>query len=215
MYEKRKIVAVFGGTFDPPHLGHLSMLDAAFSAGVVDKAVVVPAARPPHKAAEPAADFEDRLEMARLMGEGVSGKVAVSDIESRLDSDGPTYTFETMAALETEMPGVELRFLIGGDSLVALHTWFKARGIVERWGVVTVPRRGEGDGSEATERVLAENWSPEIASRLLESILPCGMEDVSSSAVRRLLAEGKDASVFLQPAVSAYIKRKGLYKCRK
>jgi nicotinate-nucleotide adenylyltransferase len=143
------------------------------------------------------------------------GKTSVLDIESKIGGDGPSYTFDTMAALGRSFPDADLRFLIGGDSLSTLHSWRKAREIVDRWGVITVPRRGTGDGSEATERVLRENWPPEIASRLLESILPCGMMDVSSSEVRRLLAEGGDASASLPPPILEYIERKGLYKCRK
>ena len=191
------------------------MLDAAFSAGGVDEALVVPAARPPHKASAPAAGFSERVEMARIMGGLASGNVSVLDIESRIGGGGPTYTFDTMLALEGDFSDAVLRFLIGGDSLASLHTWFKAGEIVDRWGVITVPRRGEGDGSEATEKVLTEKWPPAIASKLLESILPCGMMDVSSSEVRRLLAEGGDASAFLPPAILEYIERKGLYKCRK
>jgi len=211
------VLAVFGGTFDPPHSGHVSMLDAALSVGGVDGVLVVPSARPPHKASAPSASYSDRLAMSRLMSEFFGRGVCVSDIEGRMSTgEVLSYTFDTLEALELEYPGVELRFLIGGDSLAALHTWFKADEIVARWGVLTVPRSdSEGVRSSGLEFVLRENWPLGIASKLVDSILSCEKVDISSSLVRARLEGGEDVSALLPPSVLSYIEKKGLYKCRK
>ena len=209
-------LAVFGGTFDPPHVGHAAIVDSVLSGGWADSVVLVPAARPPHKTSRPVADFPDRMEMTRLMAESISSqrgwssaRVSVSDVESRL-GEGPTYTHNMMLALDREFDGVELLLLVGGDSLGMLHSWHAAREIAERWRVLTFPRAG-GD-AHSLEKVVRENWPSAVASRLLDSILPFEMVDVSSSMIRGCFQEDGDAaSAYLLREVWDYIKRKGLY----
>ena len=213
---KSGVVAVFGGTFDPPHVGHAAIVDAVLSGGWADSLILVPAARPPHKMRPPAADFADRLEMTGVLAHAVvekhgwgSGDVSVSDVESRL-GDGPTYTLKMMSALEKELAGAELALLVGGDSLAMLHSWRNAREIVKRWRVLTFPRIGADTAS--LEQVVRENWPSAVASRLLDSILPFRMVDVSSSMIRDCLRNGGDVSTLILGGVLEYIERKGLYK---
>ena len=212
----RRTTAVFGGTFDPPHIGHASLVDAVLSGGWADSVVLVPAARPPHKTRPPVADFADRLEMTGVMARAVSEKhgrgaerVSVSEVEAGL-GDGPTYTYNMMSALEGELDGAELALLLGGDSLAMLHSWRNAREIAERWRVLTFPRAGAD--TTTLEQVVRENWPSAVASRLLDSILPFEMVDVSSSLIRDSLRDGGDVSALMPEGVLDYIERKGLYK---
>jgi nicotinate-nucleotide adenylyltransferase len=179
-------IGVFGGQFDPPHNGHLAVVRAAGRQLGLDRLLVVPAARPPHRP-EPATSAEVRYELARAAFAAEPG-VEVSRIE--LDRDGPSYTVDTLVGLSA--PGRTLCLIVGADQLAALDSWERPDRVRELATIVVAARPGAPrvDGVE----VLA-----------MEPV------EASSSEVRERVAHGEDVSELVPAAVAAAIAREGLY----
>ncbi len=198
-------VAFFGGTFDPPHLGHLGEARAALTQGAADLVLFVPAYAPPHKPGRRIAPFEDRVRMLEAALENESG-MAISRIEAELRLV-PSYTVKIMAELARRHPDWQLKLLIGGDSLAQLHDWYRAEELVRRWDVITFPRRGETpDLAE-----LARQWPPELAEKLAAGILQGEFFEISSTMIRKKLANGENPATVIPEKVWLYIKQHRLY----
>lgn len=186
-------LGVFGGSFDPIHKGHVAAAVSVLAARGLDRLLLVPAARPPHKEGCEA-PFEDRLAMARLAAEGHPG-LEVSGIEG--ERAGRSYTFDTLEALERLHPDAVWELLVGADMLADLPRWHRAEELLARVEVVAFRKPG---------------WDPPAPPSI-----PChwveipGIE-VSATEVRRRLAAGLDVAGLLNPCVFAYIRSKGLYR---
>jgi nicotinate-nucleotide adenylyltransferase len=201
--------AVFGGSFDPPHEGHMMLARAVLGRNLAEHLVFVPAWHPPHKKQKPVASFADRLGMLRAAA-GDSRLVSVSDIERRMRKN-PSFTFDTMEALEAENPDDELLLLIGSDSLLDLHSWFRAADIVRKWKILSYPR----PGSEVGVRELDMHWPPEIARRLADGIMPSeGLSPLASSQIRYNISACGNFDG-LPDAVRDFIVVRKLYKSKK
>ncbi|MCK5845518.1 MAG: nicotinate (nicotinamide) nucleotide adenylyltransferase [Victivallales bacterium] len=210
-----KRILVFGGTFDPPNNGHISLVSGVLRAELADGVVFVPALRPPHKPFGVSAKFADRAIMLRMAVDAaaeLSGRTIVSELEAER-SDSPSYTYDTMLELSSRMPDDELILLIGADSLINLHTWREARKLVEKWSLLTFPRDAAVSGSEKVFYTLRSNWPEEVVAELMDSILNFSVIDISSSDIRKRLANGDldSAERFLPSNVFEYIKTKGVY----
>ena len=178
-------IGVFGGQFDPPHNGHLAVVRAATKQLGLDRVLVVPSARPPHRPA-PATPAETRYRLAQAAFAGEPG-VEVSRIE--IDRDGPGYTAKTLEALSG--PDRELYLILGADQLAALESWNRPSGYGA--GPAAVAARPGAPPADAAARLVMEPV------------------DVSSSALRRLIGEGADVSTMVPAAVADAIARQGLY----
>ncbi|MBI4604353.1 MAG: nicotinate (nicotinamide) nucleotide adenylyltransferase [Planctomycetes bacterium] len=200
-------LGVLGGSFNPVHAGHIAMALAARKAHGLDRVLLVPSARPPHKR-EDLAPAEDRFEMVRLAVEGFEGLEA-SRIE--LDRPGPSYTVDTLEELRRLHPGVELFFILGEDSIPELPTWRRADRILEIARVVAVNRPGcaaafrPQDFPRVPAAVLARLEADRVA------MPPCPAE---SRRVRELLRQGLPAGQHVPAKVSEHIRRRGLYRER-
>ena len=205
----RSVTAFFGGSFDPPHLGHLALAHAALAAGVCDRVLWVPAYSPPHKRTSERAPFADRLAMVELMIRDEPRMVS-SDIEQRLALD-PSYTIDVMAALEREEPDTTFILLVGGDSLLDLHLWYRAGELVNRYFVVTYPR---SDPAEVRARISAV-WPRETAEKLLSGVLDGKIFEISSTEIKKKMAKFPGRSDInsgaLADAVIEYCRRRRLY----
>lgn len=215
MVDKRKRTLVFGGTFNPPHKGHVSLVSDVLDAGYADSVIFVPALRPPHKTHGNPADFSDRVEMLRLAIEADSslvGRASISELEAER-VDRLSYTYETMLELSSRMPNSDLILLIGADSLLTLHSWYKARELVENWSLLTFPRGSLLRGTASVLDSLRGNWPESIALKLFDTILNCTVFDVSSTEIREAFAvnDFKKAERFLPTKMYDYIKLKGIY----
>ena len=179
-------IGVFGGQFDPPHNGHLAVVRAARDQLGLDRVLIVPSARPPHRPA-PATPAEARYRLAQSAFAG-EPRVEVSRIE--LDRDGPGYTAETLEALAG--PGRDLYLILGADQLAAMASWHRPERVRELARIAVAGRRGSppADGAAQLE---------------LEPV------DVSSSAVRRMIGEGEDVGSMVPAAVAEAIARHRLY----
>lgn len=202
-------LALFGGSFDPPHLGHVAMVQAVLAGGHADWVLVAPALHPPHKPGVALASFPHRLAMLRLAMAALAGAEVVA-IEN-VPGGQPSYTIVTLARLAAQHPGDELLLLIGGDSLRQLHTWHRAAELVARWPVLTYPRPGVA----ITAAELSQHWPEATARRLAETVLVGPANPVSATALRAALA-APDAQPqladLLPPGVGEYIRTHGLYR---
>ena len=188
MEEMKTVAAVFGGSFDPPHMGHLQVMTAATSLDKAQEIIVVPAARHPFGKGE--ASYEDRLEMCRRMtGVFPGGRAFVSDIEMRLKLSGRT--LDTIEALTAEFPDRRLSLLIGADILRERDKWYRFDDIEKLVSFIVIGRNG----------VLPDGKY---------EILPA-VSELSSTQVRDKLKRGEDCSNMLPAPILEYIKEKGLY----
>jgi nicotinate-nucleotide adenylyltransferase len=190
-------IGVFGGTFDPPHVGHLLAAVDAFEALSLDKLIFVPAAVQPLKSSAPAsASAEDRLEMVRC-AVGDDPRFEVSAVE--IQRAGLSYTVDTLEALAVESPGATFFLILGMDAFSALDLWKSPDRIRELATIAVLSR--EETGREA-----------EIGS--MEGVTLVGMRriDVSSSEVRGRLRDGKAIRGFVTESVERYIATADLYR---
>ena len=202
-------IGVYGGTFNPPHLGHLTAARSVFELLNLDLLLLIPAGLPPHKelpAGSPTP--EQRLEMTRLAGEqlGLGDKVRTLDIE--LERGGRSFTSDTLAQLREQYPDSELWLLMGTDMFLTLQTWHEPEKILSLAGVAAFGRTEE-DTEElfSAQRDYLYRTYPQ--ARIFTLTLP-GVIDVSSTELREKLAKGQGANL-LAPAVYGYILREGLY----
>jgi nicotinate-nucleotide adenylyltransferase len=186
-------VGIFGGTFDPPHLGHwLACVDAA-EALALDQVVWVPAAQQPLKTGAVAmSSAEHRLAMTALMVQG-DERCRVDAVE--LDRGGLSFTVETLRAFRARHPGAALFLLLGRDAAALLPKWREPEAVRELAEVVVLTRGGES--VELPDGVRA------IATRRV---------DISATEIRARVAAGRSIRGFVPDAVAAYIAAHGLYR---
>ena len=205
-------IGIFGGTFNPPHLGHLAAARAAIGALGLDKLLIVPAAVPPHKElSEDAPAPRRRLAMAAKLADALllPDKVEASGLE--LDRTGKSYTSDTLEALRKQYPEAELWLLMGRDMFLTLDQWHHAADIVARAGICAFGRSGEdGQAVFAPYLEFLEETFPDARVEIID--VP-GLVDISSTRLRELLAEEKGAE-YLPPSVYGYILMNGLYGTR-
>ncbi len=200
-------VCLFGGSFDPPHLGHRAMAEAALEKGGVDKVVVIPAARSPLKEKGHSASPEERLAMVRLAFQDLE-RVEVSDEEIR--RGGTSWTVETVRAWkEKSPPGTEIFWLLGSDSLPHLPQWKEVHQLFSLCRFLVVPR--PGFPRKVLEDLRGALAPGEIGS-LEEGFLEVPPVPISSTEVRRRLREGLPLEGLVPPALEEWIRRKGLYR---
>ncbi len=204
-------IGIYGGTFNPPHLGHMMAAITAVWALKLDKLLLIPAGLPPHKAlSEDAASAEHRLAMTRLAGEQIvldsGATVEVSDME--IMRGGRSYTVDTLEALKAQHPDDELFLLMGTDMFLTFQTWREPERIVKYAGLCAFGR-SEKDTKELfapQEKFLREKY-PE--SSITTLVLP-NLVEISSTKLRAMLSRG-GAEKFLSPQIYGYILREGLY----
>lgn len=206
MQSGRRRIGIYGGTFDPPHLGHISAAADFLKQCCLDMLYVMPVNIPPHKAAA-SAEPAQRLEMLRLIfseaaDSASDGRICVSDFE--MCQPGKSYTVITLRHFRKEG---ELFLLVGTDMFMTLDTWYLAQEIF-RLATIVYVRRGSGE----CEAELAERgrfYERTYAAKVLP--LRHVPFEVSSTEIRELLTDGKDTSAYLPASVAEYIKIHGLY----
>lgn len=193
-------LGVFGGTFDPPHVGHLLAAVDAVEALTLDRLLFVPAAQQPLKVGCESAAPEHRLAMARLLA-GDDPRFGVDPIE--IDRAGLSYTVDTLGELARRLPGAELFFLVGADALATFPRWREPRRVLELARLVVL-RRASDDVELPTVMREAPGREPIVlASRRV---------DVSSTEVRARVRAGLSIRGFVPDAVAAYVAEARLYR---
>jgi nicotinate-nucleotide adenylyltransferase len=194
-------LGLFGGTFDPIHLGHLILAEQCRESCGLDRVWFVVAGSPPHKQGE-RTPVSLRLEMVRI---AVAGHPAfeVCDLEAR--RPGPHYSIETLELVHRERPDDRLFFLIGADSLVDLPTWRDPSGIARLATIVVVNRPGIAEVDEAS----LPDFGPASHKLLSIPIPPIG---IASHDLRRRVAEGRSIRYMVPRGVEAFIDNQNLYR---
>ncbi len=197
-------VGMYGGSFDPPHAGHIRDAAQAAQALGLERLVLIPVAVAPHKAAHTdAASGADRLAMLALSVAHTPG-LEVSDLELR--RQGPSYTVDTLEQLRQAYPGQELVLLMGTDMFLSFGSWYRA-GDICTMARLAVMRRGD-PGEQPKLLAQKQALERELGARV--SLVDNAPLAVSSTQVRRLLAF-RCAGEYLMPGVEAYIRERGLY----
>ena len=196
-------LGIFGGTFDPPHVGHLILAMEAYDQLNLDKVLWVLTPNPPHKIGQPITPANARLRM-------VSASIAADPVFelSRVDIDrhGPHYVRETVYLLHQQYPEAELVFLMGGDSLHDLPTWHEPQEFIrecDRLGVMH--RVGEKINLDLLESVF-----PGISLKV--EFIEAPILEISSKKIRQLVSQGKPYRYYLLPNVYEIIQSSGLYR---
>ncbi len=199
-------VGIYGGTFDPVHVGHLILAEQAREQVRLDEVWFVPAYRPPQKEGQTVTRFEQRVEMLAL---AIAGNPAFRIDELEKERAGPSYTVETLAELHRRHPGTTFLLVIGGDSLADLPNWYDPRGIVAQAALAVMARPGVPllSAAELRRRLGLPPDSP-LGLELVQAPLI----DVSSRDLRRRVAEGRSIRYCVPRAVEVYIHDKGLYR---
>ena len=213
------VIAVFGGTFDPPHWGHIRAAEAVRDRLGVDEVWLVPAAIPPHRRIPPAVSASERLELVRVAIHGRAGLVA-SGIE--LEREGPSFTVDTLDRLACRRPRpapgeAPLLFVTGSDAFREIRTWSRYVQLLERHPVV-VHRRAGCPIPEALaalpvrfrDRVTSDLGAPLIPPRIFTMDTP--LPDAASRAIRECIRTGQPVDHAVPPAVALKIARAGSYR---
>ncbi len=203
-------MAILGGTFDPPHRGHLELAERVVQMGLCDEVMFVPCGNPPHKNGEILTSSQDRLEMLRLAIEA-NPAFSYSDIE--LQREGrKSYTFDTMQILSKTFPDCQLFFLMGMDCLKDLHQWHRASELAQQFDFIIYPRPGVRPPEKYE---LVPHFGVLNTEKLKKSVVAGAdlpMWDISSSDLRQARSHGGDLGAWVPPEVWAYICGHHLYE---
>lgn len=203
--ENRRI-ALFGGTFDPIHLGHTTVAAEAREHIGAERIIFVPAKRSPLKGFSPEASDADRLTMIALAIAG-KGYFELSDYE--LQKPAPSYTLETVRRFQADYGrGTAIHWLLGADSIGDLPYWHRIIELIDQCNLSTMYRAGcePPDFSKFTEI-----WGLQRVEKLQRDVIPTSLIDISSTEIRNRLAAGRDVNDMLHPTVADYIRKHHLY----
>jgi len=200
-------IGLFGGTFDPIHIGHLISARAVAERLGLDQLILIPSAKPPHKHAEVVAEATDRLEMVRL---AIADEQAFELSDCEIRRAGPSYTIETVQQFRDRFgTEVELYWIIGADSLAELSVWHRIAEVAELCQIVTARRCGfeSPDLSPLTDLL-----GPQQIKRLEAGLLSTPLIDISATQIRRRVGKRLSIRWLVPPAVAEYIAQRGLYR---
>lgn len=192
---------IFGGAFNPPHVGHAAIAREAADYLKLRRLLVIPSFESPHKQTK-LMPFEDRAEMCRRAFSDIGGKceVEICDIERRMG--GVSYTINTIRELKKIYPDSEFYLIIGSDMLFTFREWFRYESILKECRVCAVPRSGDS----MTDMM-------EFATEMGRvRVIPADIPGVSSTEIRERIAQGQSLEGLVSESVAEYIAEKGLYK---
>ncbi len=196
-------VGILGGTLDPVHNGHIEIALAAMDALKLDRVLLMPAGDPPHKKRR--TDKWARMRMTEIAAAEHENLFA-SDVEIR--RMGTTYTVDTLTALSVEQPEVEWTYIVGADTLNALDSWKEFPRVARLCAFAAVARPGYDQAlTELRARAITECYGTRV------EILPVSGPKISSTQVRKRVAEGRPIDDIVPAGVAEYIRRNGLYLC--
>ena len=197
------LLGIFGGTFDPPHLGHLILATEAHQQLSLTRLLWVLTPDPPHKPAVPILPLAHRLVMLQL---AISGDADFELSRLEMDRPGPHYALDTLNLLAEQNPGAEMVYLMGGDSLRDLPTWHRPADLLSACRYLGVMRRpGDSIDLPALEAIL-----PGITSKV--RFVEAPLLEIASHEIRQRIAEGHPFRYYLPSSVYEYILEHNLYR---
>lgn len=197
-------IGILGGTFNPPHLGHIYMAKMAAADFSLDKVILLPVGSPPHKKDISIADSMHRLNMLEII-KGDDPNLVISDIE--IKRQGYTYTVDTLTALSETIKNAVFYYLIGEDTLYELETWKNYKTVFSMTEFICIPRPGK-DNRDIKEKLkyFKNKYNKTIA------LSPHTGPDISSTEIRRLISLGKDTDGLIPEQLRRYIDDNKLYR---
>ena len=218
-------IGLFGGTFNPVHLGHLRAALEVRQGFELDEIYLIPAALPPHKVPVELASAADRLEMLRL-AIGADTGLKVSDVE--LNRSGPSFTIDTVHHFRQTLPAeIRLHLILGLDAFLEFDTWKSFNELLAQIPFIVINRPGEGSAAGgvpwkimddyifskvSSEYTFSFSRSAYLASKRQPIyVLEIAALDISSTMIRRRIGEGRPIDNLVPQKVADYIRTKGLY----
>jgi len=192
-------LAVFGGTFDPVHVGHLVLAQELVDQQAAERVLFVPAGIPPHKAGEPVTPPEHRLAMVRL---AIRGNAAFDASAMEIEKGGASFTIDTLRILRRRIPSrVRLALVVGADQAVEFETWRGYRELAKEFRLILTTRAGYPRDPRGGRRYLQSATLVDIPAL-----------ELSSTDIRQRAAAGRSIRYLVPGRVEAYIRRHGLYQ---
>ena len=195
----RERIGIMGGTFNPIHLGHVSMAQACIRAADLDRVLFLPAGQPPHKSG--IASAENRWRMVCI---AVAPFKHMEPCRMELDREGTTYTFDTLTSLREQYPKATFFYIIGADTLLQLHKWYRYHDVMKLCTFLVCPRSGISAAEFRKERTRLESEGASFTLVRMKNV------DISSTEVREAMAADQTVEL-LNPAVCEYAGVMGLY----
>lgn len=197
-----KNTVIFGGTFNPIHLGHIEIINSVLELPFTEKVIVMPTAIPPHKVCANLACDADRYEMCRLATEDIPN-TSVSDLE--LIRGGKSYTYDTLKRIKNDNPDIKLSFVCGADMIVTFKEWYRYTDILKMADIIAVRRVG-------TDNTRFDNAvSDLITSGGVIHVLKGQITDISSTQIKEHINDREYLLKFLPEKVYGYIIENNLY----
>lgn len=199
-------IGIFGGTYNPPHLGHLNIVENFIKKLELNRVMIIPTYTPPHKTCPDLASTEDRLMMCKLTFESEIFDVSDMEIERR----GKSYTYDTLVELKAVYPDAEFYFLVGDDMLLTLHEWNKPEEILKLCTIVSSVRC---DGLRLDDLIsyVEQNYAKQyVDGRFV--FLEIEPLVLSSTDVRTKVRHGESIVGLVTEKTADYIDRRGLYR---
>lgn len=204
MSPEEQNIGIMGGTFDPIHYGHTEMVLHCMSYFGLDGVLFIPVGQPPHKRDMAVSDREARFDMVRLATADMEN-CAVSRVE--LDREGYTYTVDTLTELKEQYPAANFFYIIGADTLNELYAWRNIEEVARLTKFLVV---GRNKIPPETLHNAAARVREDFGGQLIDACY-VGL-NISSTDIRRNIAEGRSISGLVHPAVEEYIYKNGLYR---
>jgi len=218
-------IAIYGGTFDPFHNGHLRMAIEVRETLGIETVFLVPSACPPHKPQQPITPADHRLAMIQAAIAGIAG-LEILDLELR--REGPSYSFQTVMEMKETFPGSEILFLIGADAFSEITSWHRYKELLEACDFILLPRPGtpyeipfapgvclepKEDHCYSLGNMAGCSYHLPGGRKVLCPSLP--VLDISSSSIRKKVLSGKSIQGLVTPEVERYITEHALYTGQK
>ncbi|WP_303857450.1 nicotinate (nicotinamide) nucleotide adenylyltransferase [Aminicella lysinilytica] len=197
-------IGILGGSFDPFHLGHLSIAEAAIEELNLTKVILIPTKVSPFKLGKKMASEKDRVAMTRLAAQE-DEKFEVSTIET--DRSSVSYTYKTLELLKKSMEDTKIWFMMGTDSFVSLESWYKGQELLEEYSFAVAARPGF---DVSVVEYKAEKYRVKYGAEV--RILHNRMLDISSTEIKEAIKEGRSIEGYVPQRIERYIDEHGLYK---
>lgn len=197
-------IGIFGGTFDPPHLGHLILAERCREEANLDEVWFLVSYAPPHKQGQAITRFEQRCEMVTLATTGQPA-FRVEPVEKELPP--PSYTARTLAELQHRHPQHTFALIVGGDSVHDLPTWYEPATVLKLAGLVAVPRPGAV--LPTAGELAAKVGVP--AERVRLTVVECPQVDIASRDIRKRVHDRQSVRFLVPRAVEEYVRERKLY----
>lgn len=205
--EQKPTLAVYGGSFDPVHVGHLAIARAALDSGAAQRVLFMPVGMQPLK--PDAAPAPGPLRVA-MIEDAIAGepRFAVSRLE--LERPGPSYTLDTLRAVRLQQPNVQVAFLCGADQLAALPRWHRPLELLAEFPLLVAARPGNRSIDELKDELAAHGFPPAALDRI--TMLPAPLVEVSATAIRERVRRGEALDGLVPPGVARLIAEHRLYR---